>query len=390
MILPQTILKEFARATNDSKKTSSEKTVYGTYVVDGNGKPFVRIDGSDSPTPVANAMDAQSGDRVTVMVKNHQATVTGNLTCPASARSATSYMQFKDEGLVVGGLDDSGNPTGPYVVIGSTGYTVKNANGITLATFDGSGMILRDASNAVLASFASNLVKITTGAYQIVNSANQVLAEFSADKATIANGEGVMQVYNHILFLLGKVAVGVRSVFTSGNTHYYSEVVAQSDSTSPTASLQVRDDTSTPTVSSVIVSFNGVHITTPSGKGLYVNNNQVIQANQIVAVGSTVVSGTLNAHSRYTFSATISTVPSGYILTGLRSVNVTDSGGTTRTWFKLINFATNPSSSTVAATVFNSEDSKKAIKVTFDWFAIRNSGSTSTTPQYIDIGDVGD
>ena len=391
MKLPQSLLDEFAKVTNDTTPTNTEKTVYGTYSVNQSGKAFVMLDGAQSATPVANAMDAKSGDRVAVRIKDHQAVVTGNLTMPASARSATSYMQFKNEGLVVGGLDNSGNPTGPYVVIGTNDFKVYNASGALLATFGANGTDLRSSAGTILASFKSNLAKITTGSYQIVDTASRVLAEFSADKATIANGEGIMQVYDQILFLLGKKSVGVRSSFTSGARTYYSELVAQCDSTSPMASLQVRNDAATPVVSSVIASMTGVHVTTPTNTTMYVNNSPVLQANQILAVGSVTITGNLNALSRYTFSATVSGIPSGYILTGLRSVNVTDTGGTPRTWFKLINFVTSPSSNTVSATVHNSESTKKAIKIVFEWFAIRNSGSSTVSPQVIVLpDDVGD
>lgn len=391
MNLPQTLLNEFAKITNDATLTANtEKTVYGTYILDAGGKAFVRIDGSESPTPVANAMDAQSGDRVTVMVKNHQATVTGNLTSPASARTATSYMKFTDTGLVVGGIGSDGTPSGPYVVIGSTSFTVYNASGVALATFGANGWSLKNANNVELASFTASLAKITTGSYQIVNTAGTVLAEFSASKASIASGAGIMQVFNDILFLIGET-VGIRSSYTSGSTIYYSEFVARTGSTSPIASLQVRNNASTPVVSSVIASMTGVHVTTPSGTTMYVNNAPVLLPNQILATGSQGVSGTLKGNTRYDFAVTVSNIPSGYILAGVRTINVTDDTYTPRTWFKLLRFVTNPSTNRITATVLNSESTAKAIRVTFEWFAIRNSGSTVVpSPEVIDLGEIGD
>lgn len=390
MNLPQSLLDEFAKVTNDTTPTNTEKTVYGTYSVNQNGKAFVMLDGAQSATPVANAMDAKTGDRVAVMIKDHKAVVMGNLTMPASARTATGYMQFKNEGLVVGALDNSGNPTGPYVVVGNSDFKVYNSSSTLLATFGADGTELRSSAGTILASFKSNLAKITTGSYQIVNTANKVLAEFSESKATLANGEGVIQVFNHILFLIGLKAVGVRTSFKSGSTTYYSELVAQCDSTSPQASLQVRNDATSPVASSVIVSMDGVRVNTPAGKTMYINNSEVLHANQILAVGSATVTGNLNGNSRYDFTVTISNIPSNYILTGVRSINVTDNAHNARTWFKLIRFVTNPSNNTITATVFNSESSKKAIRVTFEWFAIRNTGSSTVpSPEVIDLGDIG-
>lgn len=75
----------FVKATYDKPEPKKETIAYGTAVTQ-NGKLHVRLDGSDILTPVESTADAKPGDRVTVMIKNHTATITGNLTSP-SARS---------------------------------------------------------------------------------------------------------------------------------------------------------------------------------------------------------------------------------------------------------------------------------------------------------------
>ena len=75
MDLNSILVSEFAKITNDNKETVNEgTTVYGTYRVDGDGA-YVQIDGSDTRTPVATTTGAKSGDRVTVLIKNHRAIV---------------------------------------------------------------------------------------------------------------------------------------------------------------------------------------------------------------------------------------------------------------------------------------------------------------------------
>lgn len=102
MDLNSILVSEFAKITNDNKETVNEgATVYGTYRVDGDGA-YVQIDGSDTRTPVATTSEARNGDRVTVLIKNHRAIVTGNLTDP-SASSET--VRALDLGL--GGLNDT-------------------------------------------------------------------------------------------------------------------------------------------------------------------------------------------------------------------------------------------------------------------------------------------
>lgn len=86
MGLSSDLISQFVKATRDNADTKKETTVYGTTVL-YNGTKYVKIDGSDQLTPINITADIQDGERVTVMIKNHSATVTGNISSPA-ARSA--------------------------------------------------------------------------------------------------------------------------------------------------------------------------------------------------------------------------------------------------------------------------------------------------------------
>lgn len=83
MSLPAELLSQFVKVTKDDKKTTNEATVYGTTVVH-NGTTYVQLDGSDVLTPVSTTADTKNGERVTVMIKNHTATITGNISSPAA------------------------------------------------------------------------------------------------------------------------------------------------------------------------------------------------------------------------------------------------------------------------------------------------------------------
>ena len=93
MRLPKSLITEFVRITNDRTKENAETTVYGNIVKNGE-QTYVKLDGSDILTPVLSTADANDGERVTVLIKNHTATVTGNITSP-SAR--TGDVQALDE-----------------------------------------------------------------------------------------------------------------------------------------------------------------------------------------------------------------------------------------------------------------------------------------------------
>lgn len=89
MDLSNDLISQFVKVTNDGDVGSKESTVYGT-TVEYNGEMYVKIDGSDLLTPVETTSDMQTGERVTVMIKNHNATVTGNLTSPSANEGTVS------------------------------------------------------------------------------------------------------------------------------------------------------------------------------------------------------------------------------------------------------------------------------------------------------------
>lgn len=83
MSLSSDLVSQFAKIVQPEKKEQTETTVYGTVVV-YEGATYVKLDGSDLMTPIETTTDVKSGERVTVMVKNHTAIVTGNLSSPAA------------------------------------------------------------------------------------------------------------------------------------------------------------------------------------------------------------------------------------------------------------------------------------------------------------------
>lgn len=84
MELSSELLSQFAKATKVEEKPSAGVTVTGTAVEYG-GDIYVRLDGSDQLTPViSSTAGMKDGDRVTVLIKNHSATVTGNTSSPSA------------------------------------------------------------------------------------------------------------------------------------------------------------------------------------------------------------------------------------------------------------------------------------------------------------------
>ena len=83
MKLDKHVVDMFTELTKPVDDVKMEKTCYGTIsVVDGTR--YVKLDGSDLLVPAVSTVKTSHGDRVTVLMKNHSLTVTGNLTAPAT------------------------------------------------------------------------------------------------------------------------------------------------------------------------------------------------------------------------------------------------------------------------------------------------------------------
>lgn len=94
MALSNDLLSQFAKKVTDTKKPVAETTVYGT-VVEYEGSNYVRLDGSDMLTPMSTTADAQPGERVTILIKNHKATVTGNVSSPSARIGSVEEINGK-------------------------------------------------------------------------------------------------------------------------------------------------------------------------------------------------------------------------------------------------------------------------------------------------------
>lgn len=91
MALSNDLISQFVKVTKDKAPDNSETIVYGTIQESKapNGLNYAKIDGSDLLTPISSTTVVAANDRVTIMIKNHSAVVTGNLTSPAARSKDT-------------------------------------------------------------------------------------------------------------------------------------------------------------------------------------------------------------------------------------------------------------------------------------------------------------
>lgn len=189
MSLSSDLISQFARITNDnSKRDKGTVITYGTTILRGDSM-YVKIDGSDVLTPVSSTVNVRDNERVTVMIKNHTATITGNITSPAAnskdssdaGKTATNYMERTDDrGLIIG--DRTGE--------------ILRGNIQLKAESGGASIALRDSAT-ILAKFSA-ITKIFTGVTSAANSTSSSTIttedeDGSEDSETITDVEQVVQ-----------------------------------------------------------------------------------------------------------------------------------------------------------------------------------------------------
>lgn len=96
MNLSNDLITQFAKVLNDKPETKKESLVNGT-AIKINGTVYARIDGSNTWTPVSTTAiikseDENNGERVTILVKDHSATIVGNTSTPAARSDDVDTM----------------------------------------------------------------------------------------------------------------------------------------------------------------------------------------------------------------------------------------------------------------------------------------------------------
>ena len=100
MAISNRIVSKFVKATKNDTVKKKEKTVYGNIVDYRDGVYYAQIDGatSDNLIPIsslASNVSYNKQDKVIIMIKDHTAVVTGNVSNP-SVDSETVDEKLKD------------------------------------------------------------------------------------------------------------------------------------------------------------------------------------------------------------------------------------------------------------------------------------------------------
>lgn len=97
MPLSSDLISQFVQVTKEEKQ-KKEAVVYGTIKLH-EGVQYVQLDGSELLTPFSTTTDTLDGERVTVMIKNHNAVVTGNISSPSAKKSTVNEIDKRTSAL---------------------------------------------------------------------------------------------------------------------------------------------------------------------------------------------------------------------------------------------------------------------------------------------------
>ena len=183
MNLPKNLIKEFVKVTNDSKKEPSEVYRYGKIVMHGSN-PYIKIDGADTETPVDTTCHVDDGDRAMVLIKDHTATVTSNITNP----TAGSKQVEKIDNFIAGNLTTE-KLNARYASVNNLNATNANvedlkAKAITTDNLNAK-LVETDALNATNARVAT--LESTTVKSDELKAKYATIQQLQSDYATIEN-----------------------------------------------------------------------------------------------------------------------------------------------------------------------------------------------------------
>lgn len=183
MALSNDIISQFAKLTNSNKETKTESTLYGTIVI-SDGKKYVRLDGSNIDTPISSTANVKQNDRVMVMIKNHAAIVTGNITSPSADQQSVDDLNNK--------TDDMSNQITKFGIIISYKISTDDITALN-ATFESMKSITGKFTelDAVTAEIETLQAQIASLEYLSATDIEAINAEIENIKANFGTFTGI-------------------------------------------------------------------------------------------------------------------------------------------------------------------------------------------------------
>ena len=296
MALSHEVISQFAKLVDNKPKKDEGVTVKGTYKFIGDIE-YVQLDGSDVLTPVESTVEAKTGERVQVLIKDHFATVTGNISSPA-ARS-------KDVKDLADTVDEQGN-------------TIQQMDNTIIQ--QGNSIIQMNTSiNQHETTINQHDTKINQQGDQIVSINNTIISQGNSIEA---NHNAIIAQGNEIDIMNDTITSHGNSITSMNNTiQQHGNKIDQNSNT---------------------ISQQGNTINQQGNKITEIDNTVKTQGNTIVAQGNTI-----DAHGTQltTHNSQITILNSGFVikdgkLTGLSKAVLDDlETNTLKTGYAKIDFS---------------------------------------------------
>ena len=265
MSISNDLVKQFVQITKDNSPVKTESTVYGT-TVEYDGQMYVQIDGSDLITPVETTTELKSGERVTVMIKDHNATVTGNLTNPAAGKNTVANIQ--------GNLDDIGSQITEFEIViadkvSTKDFEANNAaiNNLLVGKADINELNAVSASVRDLEAENANIQTLISNKANIADltAANAKIDDLYANKANVGDLEAATADINDLNADVAKISTLIGG---DANIDNVQSIILTSDNTTIDNALiknAMIDTISADKITSGTVNTNKVNIVSEDG-----------------------------------------------------------------------------------------------------------------------------
>ena len=265
MALSHEVISQFAKLVDNKPKKDEGVTVKGTYKIIGDIE-YVQLDGSDVLTPVESTVEAKTGERVQVLIKDHFATVTGNISSPA-ARS----KDVKD-------LED---------------------------TVDEQGNTIQQMDNTIVQQ-GNSIIQMNTSINQHETTINQ------HDTKINQQGDQIVSINNTVIAQGNSIEANNNAIIAQGNTiDEMNDTITSHGNSITTMNNTIQQHDNRITQNSNTITQQGNTITQQGNKITEIDNTVQTQGNTIVAQGNTI-----DAHGTQltTHNSQITILNSGFVI----------------------------------------------------------------------------
>ena len=212
MALSKSLVQQFAKLAVPKEK-KNESTVNGTVKIIDNTS-YVQLDGSDILTPVSTTVEIKDSERVKVLIKDHTATVTDNISSPmARTATVTELANIVDQnGNTISQLDNVITQQGNSIIQMNNSIQQQND------TINSFGNVI-DAQNNKIQAHDTYIQSINSDITTINSSLSSQGSQISSLNDTVTSqGNSITSINNDITSLNNTVTAQGNTISAHGTS----------------------------------------------------------------------------------------------------------------------------------------------------------------------------